>query len=183
MRVATNGLAAIAVIGKKLGLVADTDLAHLDSSLERAGQVLDQLSKVDALLREVIKDGPFATMNQFDVDQIHLEPPLGDQFLTGRKGGRTIFADPRLQLAIFGGRRAKNLTSRGAAHILGRSLRDRAEHFAELGSPITPDHNLIAARVRDARQVAKLAQRPHSAKSNDVGSLSSRINPQTSAAA
>ena len=84
--VAADRLAAVAVVGQQLGLVADADLPHLDPGLERAGQVLDQLAEVDPLLGQVVEDHPLAAEDDLDVDQVHLEPSLGDELAAGGEG-------------------------------------------------------------------------------------------------
>jgi hypothetical protein len=157
VRIATNGFAAVAIIGKKLGLVAYSDLAHLDPRLEDAGQVLHQLAKIDALLREIIEDNSFTAVNQLDVNQIHLKPASSDQFLTRNKGRRAIGINPGFVLAIIGRRSAQNLATRGVAHVPGRAFRYRAEDFADLGAPISSDHNVVTASVSERRRVSKLA--------------------------
>ena len=79
MRIAADGLAAVAVVGQELRLVADADLPHLDPRLKIARQGFDEVAKVDAVLGEVEKDDPFAAEDVLDVDQFHLQPALSDE--------------------------------------------------------------------------------------------------------
>jgi hypothetical protein len=58
MGVAANRFAAIAIVGQKLGLVANSNLPHLNSGLKLGSQKPDQFSKVDAVLSQVINNNP-----------------------------------------------------------------------------------------------------------------------------
>ena len=89
VRVAADRLAAVAVVGQQLGLVAHADLPHLDARLILAGQVLDQLAEIDALLGQEIKDDALAAEQVLDIDQFHLQTPLLHE------------TDARLQLAFL----------------------------------------------------------------------------------
>ena len=89
VRVAADRLAAVAVVGQELGLVADADLPHLDARLVLAGQVLDQLAEIDPLFRQEVENDPLAAEQVLDVDQLHLEAALGHKVLAS------------LQLAAF----------------------------------------------------------------------------------
>ena len=72
MGVATNGLAAIPIIGEELGFVTNANLPHLNTRSERSGEILDKFAKVDPLLRELIEHQPLAAENRLDIDEIHL---------------------------------------------------------------------------------------------------------------
>ncbi len=85
VRVAADRLAAVAVVGQQLGLVADADLPHLDARLVLAGQVLDQLAEIDALLGQEVEDDPLAAEQVLDVHQFHLQMALADEALAGRQ--------------------------------------------------------------------------------------------------
>ena len=101
VRVAADGLAAVAVIGQELGLVADPDLAHLDPRLEGAGQVLDQLAEVDPLLGEVIEDHPLAAPGS---PRRRPGPSGGD---AGRSHSRQV-ANPAFWISVSFASRARS---------------------------------------------------------------------------
>jgi len=52
MRIATDRLAAVAVIREKFCLITNADLPQFDSRLEFAGHALDQFAKIDSLFRQ-----------------------------------------------------------------------------------------------------------------------------------
>ena len=61
VRVAADRLAAVAVVGQELGLVARLPIWRISMRVcSVAGQVLDQFAEIDALLGEIVEDDPFA---------------------------------------------------------------------------------------------------------------------------
>ena len=106
VRVAADRLAAVAVVGQQLGLVADADLPHLDARLVLAGQVLDQLAEIDALLGQEIEDDPLAAEQVLDVHQLHLQCAAARQPLAGFQLLLFLLAEPRPLLAVLVGQRA-----------------------------------------------------------------------------
>ena len=87
MRVAADRLAAVAVVGQQLGLVADADLPHFDPRLKLAGQLPHQLAKIDPVLGQVVDHDPLAAEQVLDVDQLHVELLLA-RSAAGRSGTR-----------------------------------------------------------------------------------------------
>ena len=79
VRVAAHRLAAVAVVGQQLGLVAHADLAHFDAGAELAGQVLDEVAEIDAFFGKEVEDKPIAAEEEFDVHELHRHVALLDE--------------------------------------------------------------------------------------------------------
>ncbi len=71
MRVATDGLATVTVVGEELGLVADADLSQLDAGLKLTGHLPNEFAEIDTHFREVVEDDPLTSEEPFDVDELH----------------------------------------------------------------------------------------------------------------
>ena len=91
MRVAADGLAAIAVVGQQLGFVADADLPHFDPRLKFGGQRFHQVAKIDAVFGQVIDDEPLAAEDVLDIDELHRQAEAGD-VLAGRSSNAVALA-------------------------------------------------------------------------------------------
>ena len=71
-------------------------------------------------------------------------------------------------LSILESRLPKDVAPRCTAHVPSGAIGDRAQHFAELRSPVTSDHDLFATRVIPAGHSGNCPEDPHPAISNDV---------------
>ena len=76
---ATELLAALGIAAHQAGLVAHADLAHVDANMQRRGQILDELAKIDALLGRKVEHGLLAAKQVLDAHRLHLEVELLDQ--------------------------------------------------------------------------------------------------------
>ena len=72
-------LPALGIATHQAGLVAHADLAHVDANVQRRGQVLDELAKIDALLGRKVEHGLLAAKQVLDAHRLHLEVELFDQ--------------------------------------------------------------------------------------------------------
>lgn len=72
-------LAALGIAAHQAGLVAHADLAHVDANVQRRGQVLDELTEIDALLGRKVEHSLLAAKQVLDADRLHLEVELFDQ--------------------------------------------------------------------------------------------------------
>ena len=97
-------------------------------------------------------------MNHLDVDQLHLEVPLGDQLLAGVEGGRAGIVELRFPVTVFRSCPAEDLSAGRAAHIRGRVRGNRAKNLAKLGSTLGTNHDLLTPSVIQLRQTPELAQ-------------------------
>src|SRR6185503_13280857 len=75
---AAEGAAARAVAAEHLGLVAHTDLPHLDPHAEVRREIAHQLAEVDARVGGVIEDEPRAVEQVLDPGQLHRQAALAD---------------------------------------------------------------------------------------------------------
>ena len=80
--VATEPVAAAPDPPHHLRFIAHTDLAHLDPSVQLAGQVLDELAKVDSPLGSEEKDRFCPVKEISDPYELHLESELLDSLHT-----------------------------------------------------------------------------------------------------
>ena len=62
------------------GLLARSDLLHLDSHLESLGKHLDELAEVDTLVGYVVEDGLVAVTLVFHIADFHVELEVGGDF-------------------------------------------------------------------------------------------------------
>ena len=69
-----------------LCLVADTDLAKLDSGLENGGQVFYQLTEIDSSVSREIKEHLVVVKGVFRVDELHLQLVLANFFQADTEG-------------------------------------------------------------------------------------------------
>ena len=76
---ATELLAALGIAAHQASLVAHADLAHVDANVQRRGQILDELTKIDAFLGRKVEHGLLAAKQVLDADRLHLEVELFDQ--------------------------------------------------------------------------------------------------------
>ena len=76
---ATELLAALGIAAHQASLVAHADLAHVDANVQRRGQILDELAKIDALLGRKVEHGLLAAKQVLDADRLHLEVEFFDQ--------------------------------------------------------------------------------------------------------
>ena len=72
-------LSALGIAAHQAGLVAHADLAHVDADVQRRGQILDELAKIDAFLSRKVEHGLLAAKQVLDADRLHLEVELLDQ--------------------------------------------------------------------------------------------------------
>ena len=72
-------LSALGIAAHQAGLVAHADLAHVDANVQRRGQILDELAKIDALLGRKVEHGLLAAKQVLDADRLHLEVEFFDQ--------------------------------------------------------------------------------------------------------
>ena len=56
MGVATNRLAAVAIVSQQLRFVTYADLTHFDSGLEFGGEEFHQFSEIDTSIGQIIND-------------------------------------------------------------------------------------------------------------------------------
>ena len=76
---AAEFLSALGIAAHQAGLVAHADLAHVDANVQRRGQILDELAKIDALLGRKVEHGLLAAKQVLDAHRLHLEVELLDQ--------------------------------------------------------------------------------------------------------
>ena len=76
---AAEFLSALGIAAHQAGLVAHADLTHVDANVQRRGQVLDELAKIDALLGRKVEHGLLAAKQVLDADRLHLEVEFLDQ--------------------------------------------------------------------------------------------------------
>ncbi len=57
---------------------------------QHPSQIFDEFAKIDPVFGQIIKDDAFASMDDFDIDQIHLQPALGDELLAEGKSRRPV---------------------------------------------------------------------------------------------
>ena len=67
------------IAAHQASLVAHANLAHVNANVQRRGQVLDELTKIDALLGRKVEHGFLAAKQVFDTDRLHLEVEIFDQ--------------------------------------------------------------------------------------------------------
>ena len=72
-------LTALGIATHQAGLVTHADLAHVDANVQRRGQVLDELTEIDALLGGKVEHSLLAAEQVLDADRLHLEVELLDQ--------------------------------------------------------------------------------------------------------
>ena len=71
---------------QNFGFIPHADLPQLDSGLEHAGQVLDQLPEIDSAVRRKIEQHFVVIEGIFRVDQLHFQLMLLNFLLTDGKG-------------------------------------------------------------------------------------------------
>ena len=168
MGIAANRLSAVAVVGQYFGLVADSNLPHLDPGTEGTRQILDQFSKVDSFFGQVKKDNSLAAKKKLNVDQIHLEPPGCNQFLAGRKALLLSTGEAGLEFQVRGSRQAEDLALDRILQVGRGPLAPRAENLTELGSSVAPDHDFLSAKMVVVGQSRASTEESHSAIADDV---------------
>ena len=143
--IAAHRLAAVAIIGLELGLVADADLPQLNPRLQLAGQVFDQFPEIDPLFGQEVEDCPLAAEEPFDVHQLHLQSALGDQSGAGLEIGTLQFAESFNALAVLIRHNAKDLPV-SRFDQLRDGLRDgRAQNLTDLVPTVGVDDYVAAA--------------------------------------
>ena len=168
MRVAADRLAAIAVVGQQLRLVADADLPHFDAGLEFAGQVLDQLAEIDALLGQEIEDEPFAAEEVLDVDEFHLQLAFVDEIVAaiiGRFFAGLAFEELH---AILVGHRADDLALGRLLDELDGARRRLAQDLADFQAALGLDDDVLAAAILALGAGFEVAEEAHDAVTDDV---------------
>src|SRR5262249_60620047 len=131
-------LAAIAVVGLELGLVAHPDLPQLDPGLKLAGQVFDQLAEVHALLGQEVEDDPLAAEQVLDVYQLHLQLARADEAQARLVLLTLQLPDAFDALAVLGRHEAEDLAPRRLGDqpndLRVRCTQDVADFLAALGA-------------------------------------------------
>src|SRR5262249_30353309 len=148
VRVATDGLAAIAIIGEELGFVADANLPHLDPSLIFLGQILYQFAEVNAFLCQEIKDDPLAAKHVFDINELHLQLTLIDESAAVVQRVLLARTNPFELGAVVAVHPALDLPSSRLADQANRPWSRLAQYFTDFKASVRADHNLTAAGVR-----------------------------------
>jgi len=161
MCIAAYRLATIAVVGQQFGFIAHANLPHFDPSLKLAGQLLDQISKVNAVFRQIINHDPFAAENVLHVDQFHRQIGGGDQVAALEKFVPLLRQDSRLLHGIGRSHPAKNLPLRRIFEFLSRFLSGLAQHHAAFQTPIGARHDLRSACKRIVAAGSHHPQKPH----------------------
>ena len=154
VRVAADRLAAVAVVGQQLGLVADADLPHFDPRLKLVGERLHEVAKVDAALGQVVDDDPLAAVQVLDVDQLHVEIELLDLALADFVLA-PLLLEHLAQLALIVARHlAQDLALLGIDQLGDRFVGRFAQHFARFEPAAGAGDHLLAAHKRIATHAA-----------------------------
>ena len=160
---ATELLAALGIAAHQAGLVAHTDLAHVDANVQRRGQILDELAKIDALLGRKVEHGLLAAKQVLDADRLHLEVELLDQATEIDHGLVTLDGQIIGKLQVDVARHAQHGLERLADLVL-RHLEGVRRDQADLGSALggadsiigLEDIQILRVEPQVARGVGKL---------------------------
>ncbi len=169
MRIAADRLAAIAVIGEQLGLVADADLAHFDTGTIFASQVLDQFAKIDAFLGQKIEDDAFTAEEVLDVHQLHLQVALLDELAATGELGDLLLVDLEGQLVVRDRHGADDLSTGRLAEQCHRPRRRLAQHVAGFLTAVRQQNYGVVALAVGFRARLELAEEAHHTVANNVG--------------
>ena len=135
-------LAALGIAAHQAGLVAHTDLAHVDANMQRRGQILDELAKIDALLGRKVEHGLLAAKQVLDADRLHLEVELLDQAAEVDHGLVTLDGQVIGKLQVDVTRHAQHGLERLADLVL-RHLEGIGRDQADLGSALGGANSII----------------------------------------
>ena len=166
--VAAHRLAAVAIVGQQLGLVTHADLAHFDARAILAGQVLDQLAEIDALLGQEKEDHPLAAEEMFDVDELHLQLTLLDELLAALQGALFPLAGGAGLGKVFGAHDADDLARRRFSQELNGAGRGLTQDLGHLDAALGTNQHVLTARIRCTRCRLIVAQKAHDAMTDDV---------------
>ena len=160
---AAEFLSALGIAAHQAGLVAHADLAHVDANVQRRGQVLDELTKIDALLGRKVEHGLLSAKQVLDADRLHLEVELFDQ--TAEIDHRLVALDGQVvgKLQVDVARHAQHGLERLADLIL-RHLEGIGRDQSDLGSALggangiigLEDIQILRVEPQVARGVGKL---------------------------
>ncbi len=162
MRVATDRLAAVAVIGLEFRLVADTDLPQFDARVEGSREFFDEFAKVDALLGKKVEDDALATEQVFDIDELHLQPAVGDGFAGGVELATLVLVDFLDFPAVIGRQVSQDRAARRLAELGNGPRICQAQDVADFLAAVGADDRVLAAFVSDRtgrRELAEQARR------------------------
>ena len=156
-------LAALGIAAHQAGLVAHADLAHVDANVQRRGQVLDELTEIDALLGRKVEHSLLAAKQVLDADRLHLEVELFDQTTEIDHGLVALDGQVVGKLQVDVARHAQHGLERLADLIL-RHLEGIGRDQADLGSALggangiigLEDIQILRIKPQVARGVGKL---------------------------
>ena len=156
-------LSALGVATHQAGLVAHADLAHVDANMQRRGQILDELAKIDALLGCKVEHGLLAAKQVLNADRLHLEVELLDQAAEVDHGLVALDGQVVGKLQVDVARHAqhglKRLTDLVLRHLKGIG-RDQADLGSALGGANgiigLEDIQILRIEPQVARGVGKL---------------------------
>ena len=160
---ATELLSALGIAAHQAGLVAHADLAHVDANVQRRGKVLDELTKIDALLGRKIEHGLLAAKQVLHADRLHLEVELLDQATEIDHGLVALDGQIIGKLQVDVARHAQHGLERLADLVL-RYLEGIGRDQADLGSALggadgiigLEDIQILRVEPQVARGVGKL---------------------------
>ena len=160
---ATELLAALGIAAHQAGLVAHADLAHVDANVQRRGQILDELAKIDALLGGKVEHGLLAAKQVLDADRLHLEVELFDQTAEIDHGLVTLDGQVVGKLQVDVARHTQHGLERLTDLVL-RYLEGISRDQADLGSALggansvicLEDIQVLRVKPQVARGVGKL---------------------------
>ena len=176
VRIAANGLAAVAVIRQQLRLIADADLPQLDPPLKFPGQVFDQLAEVHALFRQEVKDNPLAAEQVLDVHQLHLKLAVFDETAAGLHFLPFGFLEAIQLLTIIRGDEAKNLPVRRLRKQLDDLRLGLREHLSDFLAALAANDDCRPPAVRSLAGRLEFAEKAHHPVANDIF-RGHRLNP------
>ena len=160
---ATELLAALGIAAHQASLVAHADLAHVDANVQRRGQILDELAKIDALLGRKVEHGLLAAKQVLDAHRLHLEVEFFDQ--TAEIDHGLVALDGKIvgKLQVDVARHAQHGLERLTDLVL-RHLEGIGRNQADLGSALggangiigLEDIQVLRVKPQVARGVGKL---------------------------
>src|SRR5262249_13349424 len=121
---------------RDLGLVARTDLFHVDSNPQGVGEIAHQLAKVDSALRDEIKGNLAGVEPVFGGNQLHLQVAFVDALDAQPARARLLEQVVFLDIEIADSHEASNLLERGEIQRLRGLVRlydDGADALATVG--------------------------------------------------
>ena len=139
---AAEFLSALGIAAHQAGLVAHADLAHVDANVQRRGQILDELAKIDALLGRKVEHGLLAAKQVLDAHRLHLEVELLDQAAEVDHGLVALDGQVVGKLEVDVARHAQHGLERLTDLVL-RHLKGIGRDQADLGSALGGANGII----------------------------------------